>query len=102
MKGRKPYQAAAIEAWEEAGVRGKVRKKPVGRYTYLKELEDGDVAPCIVDVFEISVTEICKDFKEQGQRELHWVTPDEAARLVREVELKSMLIAFKPHGSDKR
>ena len=39
MKGRKPHEAAAIEAWEEAGVRGGVRKKPVGRFTYLKELE---------------------------------------------------------------
>jgi 8-oxo-dGTP pyrophosphatase MutT (NUDIX family) len=102
MKGRKPQEAAAIEAWEEAGVRGDVRKKPVGRFTYLKELDNGDVAPCIVDVFEIAVTEILTDFKEHGQRQLHWVSPDEAARRVREVELKSMLVAFKPHEKKKR
>src|SRR3954464_12119210 len=68
MKGRKPHEAAAIEAWEEAGGRGGVRKKPVGRFTYLKELDNGDAAPCIVDVFEIAVTEILTDFKEHGQR----------------------------------
>ncbi|MDR6820874.1 8-oxo-dGTP pyrophosphatase MutT (NUDIX family) [Neorhizobium sp. 2083] len=102
MKGRKPHAAAAIEAWEEAGVRGDVRKKPVGRYTYLKELDNGDVAPCIVDVFEIAVTEIRENFKEHGQRQRHWVSPDEAARRVREVELKSILVAFKPHDKNRR
>jgi 8-oxo-dGTP pyrophosphatase MutT (NUDIX family) len=97
MKGRKPHEAAAIEAWEEAGVRGTVRKKTVGRYTYFKELDDGDVVPCIVDVFEIAVLESRSDFKEHGQRLLRWVTPHEAARRVRELELKSIFVGFKPH-----
>ncbi|ARO33126.1 NUDIX hydrolase domain-containing protein (plasmid) [Rhizobium sp. NXC14] len=101
MKGKRPFEAAAIEAWEEAGVRGAVRRKPVGRYTYLKEFDDGDVAPCIVDLFQIEVTEIGNDFKEQGQRILEWVSPDEAARRVREVELKSLLVEFEPRGQKK-
>jgi len=42
------------------------------------------------------------NFKEHGQRPLHWVSPDEAARRVREVELKSMLVTFKPHEKKKR
>lgn len=33
---KKPHQATQIEALEEAGVMGRARKKPVGRYTYLK------------------------------------------------------------------
>lgn len=102
MKGKKPFEAAAIEAWEEAGVRGAVKKKAVGYYTYLKELENGDVAPCIVDVFQVEITEVMDDFKEQGQRILEWVSPDEAARRVREVELKSLLVEFKPRGRKKR
>lgn len=101
MKKRKPFEAAAIEAWEEAGVRGTVSKQPVGRYTYLKELDDGDVAPCIVDVFQIEVTEVRSDFKEMGERLLAWVSPDEAARRVREVELKSLLADFKPRRMKK-
>lgn len=97
MKGKEPHEAAAIEAWEEAGVRGKVRKTPVGRYTYLKELPDGKVVPCVVDMFQVEAKEIRTEFKEQGQRRLDWVSPDEAARRVREIELKSLLINFKPH-----
>lgn len=96
MKGRKPYEAAAIEALEEAGVRGKIRKKPVGSYTYLKLLDDGDVVPCIVDVFQIEATDLVEKFKEKDERRLAWVSPDEAARRVREIELKSLLVDFSP------
>jgi 8-oxo-dGTP pyrophosphatase MutT (NUDIX family) len=98
MKKKKPHEAAAIEAWEEAGVRGTVRKAAVGRYTYLKFLDDGDVVPTIVDLFQIEVTVQQDEFKEKGQRRLAWVEPDEAARRVRELELKSLLVDFKPKG----
>lgn len=97
MKKKKPHEAAEIEAWEEAGVRGRARKTPAGRYTYLKWLENGDVAPCMVEVFEVEVTEeAAGNFKERGQRQLAWVSPEEAARRVREVELKSLLVEFRP------
>jgi 8-oxo-dGTP pyrophosphatase MutT (NUDIX family) len=95
MKKKKPHQAAEIEAWEEAGVLGKAKKKPIGRYTYLKWLDGGDVAPCTVEVFEIEVTGAVKNYKERGQRQVVWVTLDEAARRVREVELKSLLVGFR-------
>lgn len=96
MKRKKPHEAAEIEAWEEAGVEGRIRKEPVGRYTYLKLLDDGDVAPTIVDVFQMLVTEQSDNYKEKGQRILAWVSPEEAARRVREIELKSLLVDFKP------
>lgn len=99
MKKKKPHEAAATEAWEEAGVRGKVKKKPVGRYTYLKLLDDGDVAPCVVDVFQLEVMENHDQFKERGERRIEWFSPDEAARRVREIELKSLLIEFRPKRS---
>ena len=99
MKGKKLHEAAKIEAWEEAGVRGRTDKVSVGRYTYLKSLDDGDVSPCIVEVFAIEVAKLSDKFKERGERQTAWVSPDEAARRVREIELKSMIIEFKP---DKR
>jgi 8-oxo-dGTP pyrophosphatase MutT (NUDIX family) len=102
MKRKTAYEAAATEAWEEAGVRGTVRKKPVGSYTYLKLLDDGDVAPVAVSVFQLEVLESVAKFKEQGERQLAWVTPDEAARRVRELELKSLLVGFRPQGRTSR
>jgi len=61
-------------------------------------LGDGDVAPTIVDLFQIEVTIKKAEFKEKGQRSLAWVEPDEAARRVRELELQSLLVDFKPKG----
>jgi hypothetical protein len=42
------------------------------------------------------VTEVWAEFKEKGQRVLDWVSPDEAARRVREIELKALIVGFKP------
>ena len=42
MKGRKPFQAAAREAYEEAGLRGAVGKRPLGHYIYQKRLKNLD------------------------------------------------------------
>ena len=102
MKKKSPHAAAAIEALEEAGVKGVVHKTPIGRYTYLKFLDDGEVVPTIVDLFQIEVMEQKDEFKEKGQRRTAWVEPEEAARRVREVELKSLLVDFKPKGKRKR
>ncbi|SFB55737.1 8-oxo-dGTP pyrophosphatase MutT, NUDIX family [Rhizobium sp. NFR07] len=94
MKGKKPHEAAVIEAWEEAGVRGKAKKKAIGRYTYLKELDGGVVVPCVVEIFQVEVDEVSSKFKERGQRILAWVSPDEAARRVREIELEVFACQF--------
>ncbi|WP_337271144.1 NUDIX hydrolase [Oryzifoliimicrobium ureilyticus] len=101
MKSKKPHQAAETEAWEEAGIRGKANKNPIGRYIYLKQLDDGDVAPVMVEMFQVKVKKTQEDFKERGQRILAWVSPDEAARRVREVELKALLVNFKPIGETR-
>lgn len=55
---------------------------------------DGAVVPCIVDVFQVEVEAVNDLYKELGQRVIAWVTPVEAARRVREIELKSLLIDF--------
>ena len=39
IKGLKPCESAAQEAYEEAGVRGDVGRRPIGKYTYDKRLE---------------------------------------------------------------
>ncbi|WP_246734751.1 NUDIX hydrolase [Rhizobium sp. RHZ02] len=102
MKRKKPYETAEIEAWEEAGVNGVVHKTPVGRYTYLKFVDDGEIAPIIVDLFQIEVTDQKNVFKEKGQRQMAWLAPDEAARRVRELELKSLLVDFTPRGKRRK
>ena len=93
IKGKKPYEVAAIEAYEEAGVRGKVKKKPFGYFTYLKQLADGNRVPCIVGLHLLEVDQTLQDFPERGQRRVEWVSFIEAANRVHEPELKGLLLA---------
>lgn len=94
IKGLKPHEVAAREAWEEAGVVGKAKKKPIGRFTYVKTLKSGRNVAAFVQVHLVSVSRMDEDFPEAGQRVLSWVTPLEASRLVHEPELKHLLAAL--------
>lgn len=84
------YRAAQREAFEEAGIEGKVRKKPVGFYSYLK---DGE-RELLVSVHLLRVTRIAAHFKEEGQRRNVWFRPSEAATLVDEPELRELLASL--------
>ena len=90
MRGRKPYEAAAREALEEAGVTGHTRKKPIGSYRYFKRLA-GHFDWCQVDVYPLWVDKQLKSWRERGQREARWFTIEEAAELVLEPGLVALL-----------
>lgn len=87
-------RAAMQEAWEEAGVKGKVSQKPIGHYTYEKSMDTGGVSLCDTSVFEVSVSELSEDFPEAQERTRKWVTPKEAANMVQEPELSAILKAL--------
>lgn len=92
MKSKSPRQVAAQEAFEEAGIKGKTGRTPIGRYSYMKRLEDGTNAPCVVDVFALEVASIAATFKEHGQRQTAWIRLAEAGRLVEEPELRGLFV----------
>ncbi len=90
MKDRKDYQAAAREALEEAGISGRVRKRPLGAYTYRKRLV-GRVEPCRVMVYVLRVDEERVTWRERDQRTRQWFKPDDAADNVEEPRLAAMI-----------
>jgi len=90
MKGKSRSQVAEREAWEEAGVKGKASKKPIGRYSYVKRLDNGQAAPCLVEVFTLKVESTAEAFKEHGQRQLAWVQLADVGQLVEEPELRGL------------
>lgn len=96
MKNKTDAQAAAIEAQEEAGLKGAIGKRPVGVYHYQKTLKSGAPAICLVTVYPLAVSGQLKKWKEQGQRTLQWFSPDQAAAQVTEPELASLLAGFTP------
>jgi len=100
IEGLTASEAAAREAWEEAGVEGKVRKKPLGRFAYHKHLGPEKAVPCVVDVFALKVKSLADTFPEADQRKRKWFAPDEAAARVDEPDLKALLRGFAPKGGD--
>ncbi|ETX29891.1 DNA mismatch repair protein MutT [Roseivivax isoporae LMG 25204] len=91
MDGKKPWDAAAIEALEEAGAKGTIAKVPIGEYVYGKVLDDGKVLPCRVRLYPMVVDKLKRNWKERGQRKRCWFRPRAAARRVDEPELAQLL-----------
>lgn len=94
MKNRKPHAAAAREAFEEAGVTGRVAKRPIGIYNYIKRLKNGAPLDCIVEVFPLKVEQERSQWPEQNQRSVRWFPAEEAAGLVDEPELQALIDGF--------
>lgn len=84
------YKAAAGEAWEEAGVRGRISSEVIGTFTYLKR-RNSESHLVSVSVFVLEVVEEAGDWPEIKQRRRQWFAPDEAAGLVDEPDLKKLL-----------
>ena len=92
ISGLNSSEAALQEAWEEAGVRNsKAPLQPIGTYSYDKVLRAGLPVPVETLVFPVNVKELSSDFPEARQRQRKWVSPEAAADLVREGELKEIL-----------
>lgn len=95
MDGETPAQAAATEAYEEAGVRGDAAHLPIGFYSYVKEY-DGDNLPIVVAMFPLKVKKILKTWPEKSERKRKWVTRKKAAELLTEPELRQIVRHFDP------
>ena len=91
MPHRSLAEAAALEAWEEAGIRGRIDSAPLGHYTAQKDTDGGLPVPCRVTVFRLRVEEESDTFPEAAQRHRRWCAPAQAAALVREPELAALL-----------
>lgn len=82
------YRAAQREAFEEAGVSGKIRKTASGYYEYVKD----DDQRLVVVAHLLKAINESNDFPERAERQRLWVAPTAAASMVDEAELKEMLI----------
>ena len=87
----KPRKMAAREAYEEAGIVGRIAKRPCGAFRYIKRLASGEAVSCEVQVFPFEVRRELSEWPEKGQRQRLWTPPAEAAQLVREPDLAELL-----------
>lgn len=93
MPKRKDREAAAIEARQEAGLVGTLYPKPIGSFLYWKRLTD-HLELIRVKVFRLDVHEQLSSWKEAGEREIAWFPAAEAAELVQEPGLATLIASL--------
>jgi 8-oxo-dGTP pyrophosphatase MutT (NUDIX family) len=79
--------SAAKEAWEEAGLLGKVFPDSIGTYEYNKS----SYTYCQVEVFLLQVQTVLENWPEASKRKRQWISIPKAIKRVDEPELKLIL-----------
>lgn len=96
MKGVEDFRAAEIEAREEAGLVGRAHPKPIGSYLAWKR-RTTDFRLVKVKVYLLDVQRQLSEWKEQGQREMAWLSAEDAADLIDEPGLAALLQDLPKH-----
>ena len=84
--GMSPQESAIKEAFEEAGITGRISNEAFGSYTRKKWN-----GRCNVEVFPLEVTTVFDEWPEADFRQREWLSVEEAASRVREEPLKAIL-----------
>jgi uncharacterized protein Yka (UPF0111/DUF47 family)/8-oxo-dGTP pyrophosphatase MutT (NUDIX family) len=95
MAERNLHEAAAAEAFEEAGVSGIPCPTAIGEYSYRKRRRDGTTRNVTVAVFPLAFQHQADEWPEQDERETRWFDLAEAAAAVEEPELQSLIANFR-------
>jgi 8-oxo-dGTP pyrophosphatase MutT (NUDIX family) len=91
VEGITPWELAAREAFEEAGVRGTIETQPIGFYRTMKTLTLRR-QPIVVDLYPLRVEEQLEEWPEKGQRHRHWAILPEARRLLSDTKLAELAV----------
>ncbi|HEX4506547.1 MAG TPA: NUDIX hydrolase [Alphaproteobacteria bacterium] len=91
MRHRSPAEAAAREAYEEAGLKGTVMEPAIGRYIYRKIGKHGAARRISVEVFLMRVSRQLRDWPEKHERNFQWLAPAKAASFVKERRLATLI-----------
>lgn len=94
MDGMSLADSAAQEAFEEAGIKGKVDATPIGSFRFVKQhLLFGDVEVRI-QVHPMIVKRELADWPERAERSRKWFELSDAVEQVDSDELKALIVAF--------
>jgi 8-oxo-dGTP pyrophosphatase MutT (NUDIX family) len=95
----KDCKAAAREAREEAGVKGKILREAIGTYRYMKrELGNGVLVE--VRVFLLKVSKRCKRWPEKRERRRAWFDIEDAASRVSDPGLSILIGLLREKNGD--
>jgi len=88
------YETAVIEAYEEAGARGRSHKEAFGSFRSFKGLSNGLELRTKVLVFPIEVDHMLSSFPEKGQRRVCWMPISKAIEIADEPGARRLLSRF--------
>lgn len=91
MAGKTLAEAAAQEAFEEAGVRGTIDPVPVGSFDHTKQNLPSGLLDVRILVHRLCVERELPKWPEFGQRRRKWFTVEEAAKKVDSEELRALI-----------
>ena len=94
IDGKTPAECVLIEAWEEAGVRGKVSGGCLGLFSYQKSFGPERYLPCVAMIYPVKVKSLAETYPEFGERRRKWLRPRKAAARVAEPDLAHILKNF--------
>lgn len=83
--------AAEQEAWEEAGIKGRINPESIGRYLHTQIRAHNFAQQVEVRVYQVDDATLSDDYPEAGQRERRWWKLAEAASIVDQPELAALL-----------
>ena len=93
IKGQRDNEAAATEAFEEAGLVGRSRRTALDRFTYAKKFERR-TEKVVVDVYPLEIVEQRRQWREKDEREVKAFSPIEAAAKVAEPAIANLILNF--------
>jgi 8-oxo-dGTP pyrophosphatase MutT (NUDIX family) len=94
MYGKTLAEAAAQEAFEEAGVEGRIETQPIGRFDHTKTHAVLGPLDVTILVFPMEATRLLSRWPERDARERKWLSPAKAAKLVENSQLRAILLDF--------
>jgi len=92
IRGLKPREVAAREAFEEAGLTGRVVSGRVGTFEF-QRLRDS-AQPCLIDVYPLQVSKQVRKWDEQRQRSVLRCNVATALSLVCSDSLASLIESY--------
>ena len=92
VEGMTPWESAALEAFEEAGVEGEIEQEPIG--SYMLPVTEERPQPIEVEIFPLRVVTQHETWKEKRSRYRHWAVLAEAKRLITHEGLNDVVVAL--------
>lgn len=87
--GHSELEAAAQEAYEEAGLKGTIHGKPIGKYSFKKFSSRYKVT-----LYPMKVTEILEDWPERDQRQRREISPENADKMINDPDIRKLSAAL--------